>query len=111
MKFTIDLDEDQVLELLKRHVEEKEVEDSINSLSIIFQRHEEADGEPVYQPALFFCPNWDFDFEVSVALTDAFQEYLDDENNDDDANRDLMTRLLETTNAWIKEQREGATTK
>jgi hypothetical protein len=101
MKFLIELDADRCQEIFEQFIKEREEDDTINSLSIIFDRSE----EEVYEPALFFCPDWDIDFEARIPLVEALQEYLDEESHDDDDHRDLVTRLLATTNEWIKEQR------
>ena len=97
MKF--ELDEERMLELFKQHIDEREKADTIPSLSLIFQEYE--DG---YQPALFFCPDWEIDFSVDVSLTDALQEYLDEEGNDDEDYRGLAVALLKTINDWKTER-------
>jgi hypothetical protein len=99
MKVSIELN---IHELFEQFISEREQNDPINSLSIVFDRRE----DNVYAPALFFCPDWDVDFEARVFMTDALQEYLDEDDNDDADHRDLMTRLLATIDEWIKQQKE-----
>lgn len=95
MRLTFELDEECLFELLQQLVTEKEQKDAVKSLFIGFERNE---------PAMFFYPDWDFDFEVILSLTEALQDYLEEEDHDIDAHRDLVTRLLATINEWKKEK-------
>jgi hypothetical protein len=111
MKFTIDLDEDQMIEIFSTFVKQQDNSDPINSLSLIFCRYE---GGDIYEPALFFYPDWDIDFEVNVGLVDALEEFLaeHDETDSEFADQcDLAKRLLATTDEWIKQQRSKASEK
>ena len=87
--------------MFEQFIKQQEESDVIPSLSIIFERYGEEDP---YEPAIFFCPDWPFDFERSVSLADALQEYLEDNVNDDDDHRFLIAKLLTVINDWRKEQ-------
>jgi hypothetical protein len=108
MKFKFELDDDQVLSLFEKFVNEQESDDTINSLSIIFDKYEGGDNE-VYQPSLFFYPNWEFDFEVRLPLVDALEEYLEQHEGEDYEEfadqRTLVKRLLAVTEEWITQQK------
>jgi hypothetical protein len=103
MKITFDLDEDRLAELFQRFIKAKNRADPINPLSIIFTRWNQDNDVP--EPTLYFYPDWNFEFEISIPLTLALQEFIE-ENNGDEDQYDLAARLLATTNEWIKEQIE-----
>jgi hypothetical protein len=106
MKVTFDMDWEQVVEMFNEFIQEREKEDPLSSLSLIFDRSD--DDSEIEEPALFFCPvKWDVDFQDRVSLIEALQEFLDEHNDDEEfADQcDLARRLQATTREWIEQQR------